>query len=207
MKNKLRLTAVLACTLIIAMATSVIGAAISNGRNEQVSAQMNTKRGVLTDEELQAFFNDNQALLESIATQLIPLYEEFDLYMIEKRPSQIVAADGDWNHIALDAKLYQQLEQYFSAAGTANTPKIIVQDVNYSNLAIIKFSFNLSSGKDKGILYSTDPEVHEEWEAYGDIRLGDNFIVFQTTMGAPPKRVPAWLQWILRWMLFGWVWM
>jgi len=202
----------IACMLLIAMTTSIAGAAITESRNGEWTTAMNTKRGVLTNEELQTFFTDNQELLQSIATQLIPLYEETELYVIYKRRSQIVAQDGDIQPLTLDDQLLKQLEQYFDATGSKNEPEIFAREI-VGGFIIVEFSFQLAIGHNKGIMYSIDPEAQAEWEERGYERLEDNWFIFEYFMDGKPimppwyTRLPRWLHWLLYYVFFGWAWM
>ena len=172
---------------------------------------MSNAKSTLTDEELRTFFNDNQELMQSIATQLIPLCEETDLYLLRETESGVLATDGDLNEVSLDAQLRNQLEQYFDAAGTRHPSRIFLQSPYYPyNTTVIKFSFNLGVGHDKGIIYVTDSEMQDEWERYEKERLEKEWFIFEDIMPAPPKRwsrLPNWLQWIIYYVFFGWAWM
>jgi len=195
---------VLTCTLVLAMVTSIVGAAIT----QSGSGNVNTKRGVVTNEELKAFFTGNRALLQSIAEQLIPLREETELALIHKNNSQIVAQDGVLGRIDLPVQLMQQLEQYFNVAGTANETSIHVRDT-----PAVYYEFRLAVDTKKGIMYSTDKETQNNWETGdGCERLDNEWAIYYWMLTAaivPPwwSRLPAWLQWILRYAFFGWAWM
>jgi len=210
MKKFLRFTAVvIAGILIIAMAASIVGASVTESR----SGTVNNKPGEITNEELRTFFNENRALLQDIATQLIPLHEETELYLIHKKNGKIVAQDGITVPIALDAKLMQQLEQYFSAAGTANEPTISLGYPLFSGIPAVFFEFRLAVGVTMGIMYSTCAETQGNWEEGSDYeRMDTEWAIYGHMMTAaiePPcwEKLPAWLQWILRYIFFGWIWM
>jgi hypothetical protein len=221
MKKLLHLIApIIAGILAISMATSIVGAAVS----ETGSKNVNSNPGKVSSEELRNYFNDNYTPLESIAAQLIPLWYEKDLSSIRKTNTQITAYNGDVESIVLDSQLMQELEQYFSAIGTANTPSILVREIvrsGYINYIIVEFNFNLNldTGYNKGIMYDpNDAEAQKEWEEKGYERLDNNWFVFESFMPGAPIEVdetpslwyttlPSWLQWILRYIFFGWIWM
>ena len=201
-----KLLQLIACLLVLTMATSVAGAAITASGGGTV----NKNRGQITNEELRTLFNENRELMLDIATQVIPIMEEFNLYLICRVKSQIVATDGSVQPVVLPAQLVQLLEQYFNAIGTANEPTIRVSEFMGSNT--VSFSFRLAVDHLKGIEYSTDSETQEEWESGGFERLDVDWAIFEHyfTAAIEPRwweKLPAWLQWILRYICFGWIWM
>jgi len=196
-----KLATALACTLILAMAASVFGAAISGTG----SGKVNTKPGEISDEELRTFFNENRELLQNVATQLIQLREELELKASIRISSNISAIDGTTKPVALSAPLMLLLEQYYNAIGAANEATIEVYEGN-----IVSFTFSLAVDHYKGVEYSTDPEWQKNWEE--SERLDTDWAIFENYMTPPIKncwhtRLPAWLHWILRYILFGWAWM
>ena len=211
MKKFLRIIAkTVASILVIAIATSIVGAAITGAR----STAVNTKKGKITNEELRAFFNENRALLLDIATQIISLHKETELYLVRKQNSEIVATDGIVGPVSLDKQLIQQFELYFSAVGTNNDPKVSVREVD--GYFLVNFTFQLSVDHSKGIMYVDSTEAQEDKEDNWGIELLDkNWYVFDYLMPAPPteiylrwwQKLPMWIQWLLRYICFGWAWM
>jgi len=134
------------------------------------------------------------------------------LYYIGRTNSQIEATDGTARPVILDAPLAQQLQQYFNAIGTANTHGIYVRDL-YGEFLVVEFDFYLAAGHWKGIMFSTDVEFQGEWDA--SVRLDTDWVIYEYDMGPPigppePRwweKLPNWLQGILRYVFFGWIWM
>jgi len=200
MKKFLRIAAIIIVGIFIASSViSVAGAA-------------NTVPGEITNEELRTLFNENQALLQDIATQLIPLREAVGLYRIQKVDSRIEAYDGSIEPISLEASLLLKLEQYFDIIGAVNYPAVLVYEVArgaVDEFIIVEFNFNLDreTGHNKGIKYAPEAQAGEN----GDERLAERWYIYEWIMPGPPlywyQSLPAWLQWILRYVCFGWVWM
>lgn len=215
MKRILRvITMVITGIFLIATATSTVGAAITNSR----SGEVNTKPGMITDDELKALFTNNHELLQSIAEQLIPLCEKFDLYRIQIHDEQLAA----WNSVVedidiahIDVALQQQLKRYFDVVGDNNRPCIEVTEP-YVGYIVVEFVFRLTNAHIRGILYDTEGEFSSD---IGYVPLGDNFYIYVWEADGPPiingpcsclkwwEKLPCCLQWILRHMFFGWFWM
>jgi len=190
------------------MTASIVGTSVAASGGGTV----NKNRGQITNEELRTFFSANCTLLEDIATQLIPLHEETELYLIRRVNSQIVANDGRGESVDLGTQLTQQLQQYFDAVGTTNSPEILVREL-FGEYLVVEFTFRLAVDHTRGIIYSTDAELQTEWENSGVERFDTDWSIFEYFMSAPPielrwwEKLPAWLQWILRYICFGWIWM
>jgi len=193
--------------LVTTITVSIFGAATTASG----SGIVNTKPGQITNEELRAFFYDNRELLQDIATQLIQLREELNLDTSINISSNVVALDGTAKPVTLGAQLTQLLQQYFNAIGTANTPVISVYEA-YREFILVTFAFHLTDGR-KGIMYVTLLSgAHGDDDSLGIEQLDENWHIFQEYMGSPLvapwwQKLPAWLQLILRYVCFGWIWM
>lgn len=213
MNHFFRLTVmVIAGILAITMVTSVVGATITDLR----SAAVKTQPDEMTDEELKTLFAENHELLLDIATQMIPLCEKHNLYRVLPGDEQLIAkaSGGKIITTALSDSLQQQLKQYFGIVGTNNDPWVLVTGGTYVGYIVVKFNFRLTNAHHKGILY--DPKGNYGVD-YGFELLGDNFYLYEDLKDGPPpepeapqkwwEKWPGWLQWILRYLCFGWSWM
>jgi len=155
---------------------------------------MNTTPGKITDEEICVFFNENRELLQDIATKLLAWAEENEGSIIIYRNDSKVT----------DAQLLRQLEQYFDLVGTNNGPSIFAS----YHFSYVSFSFMPHRELEISIEYAPSNTNNR-----GYYRLDDDWSITALCISwaDPPllwwQKLPSFLQFLLRWFCFGWLWM
>ena len=179
---------------------------------------INTRPGEITDDEIRVFFNENRELLQDIAEQLLSLAEELiegdSIFLsIYSSDLQILAWDSiNSKPVALPDPLLRQAALCFGLEGVFENAWITARFYARTN-ALRIVDFELWPG------YSTGPYsgglkmlVYMDPDGWNHDRLDNNWGISVLCIDFEPplrwwEKLPSFLQFLLRWFCFGWIWM